>query len=70
MDCLKRTALGESLSDDQKYLIRFDQPFNDSVFVDSESNVSLEQIQMQINLDSESELKSVQDTLETPLDDI
>jgi hypothetical protein len=51
-------------------VIRFDQPFNDSVFVDSESNVSLEQIQMQVNMDSESELKSVQDTLETPLDDI
>jgi hypothetical protein len=27
VDSLKRTALGDSLSDDQKYLIRFDKPF-------------------------------------------
>ena len=28
-DCLKRAAMGESLSDNQKYLMRTDRPFDD-----------------------------------------
>jgi len=51
IDCLKRRAQGESLSDDQKYLIRFDKPFERSKAgqenlsnEDSEDTVNLEQI--------------------------
>ena len=49
-DCLKRTVSGESLSDSQKYLIRFDQPFQSHHNPSEEGEeVDLLEIQSQIN---------------------
>ncbi len=37
VDCLRRTAMRESLSDNQKYLVSLDKPFNSNV---SDHNIS------------------------------
>lgn len=72
VDCLRRTAMRESLSDNQKYLVSLDKPFNSNVSdqnisqrIDSDEQVDLLEIQSEINAnfneDSTSELKSVVD---------
>jgi hypothetical protein len=45
-DCLKRTVSGESLSDSQKYLIRFDQPFQ-SHHIPSEEGEEVDLLEIQ-----------------------
>ena len=50
VDSLKRIVMGESLSDNQKYLVSTEKPFKSGGDGGSEGEgVTLEEIQMQIN---------------------